>query len=228
MKPLVIIPARAGSKGLPGKNWKMLNGKPLVQYTLEAALELFEPAQICVSTDAPEVIQIAAQLGIGVPFSRPAHLATDEATSRDVILHAIDFWNTRFYAPESVVFLQPTSPFRTSEHIALAMKQYTPQIDMVGGVKQTKAKPYYVLREEDDNGFLQPSKIGEFTRRQDCPMVYELNGAIYIINTRSITLEPISAFKRVKKFLMDDYSSQDIDDPLDWIIAESMIKKNKI
>lgn len=227
MKPLVIIPARAGSKGLPGKNWKMLNGKPLVQYTLEAALELFDPAQICVSTDAPEVIQIAEQLGISVPFSRPAHLATDEATSRDVILHALDFWNERFYAPESVVFLQPTSPFRTSGHIALAMKQYTPQIDMVVGVKQTKANPYYVLREEDENGFLQPSKIGEFTRRQDCPMVYELNGAIYVFNPISLKALPIQKFERTVKFEMDEISSHDIDDDIDWIVAEFLTLKNK-
>jgi N-acylneuraminate cytidylyltransferase len=227
MNPLVIIPARAGSKGLPGKNWKNLNGKPLIQYTLEAALELFDPQQICVSTNAPEVIQIAEGLGISVPFLRPEYLATDEATSRDVILHAMNFWNEKFYDVDLIVFLQPTSPFRTSGHISLALTQFNSQIDMVVGVKQTKANPYYVLREEDENGYLQPSKIGEFTRRQDCPIVYEVNGAIYIVNPHSLKSYSISEFRRVKKFIMDDNSSHDIDDALDWIIAESIIQKMK-
>ena len=94
MKQLVVIPARAGSKGLPGKNWKSLHGKPLIQYTLEVALACFAPNEICVTTDAPEVVEIAEKLGLNVPFVRPEELASDMAGSREVLLHALDFWSS--------------------------------------------------------------------------------------------------------------------------------------
>jgi len=224
MKPLVIIPARAGSKGLPGKNWKLLHGKPLIQYTIEVAMETFALDEICITTDSPEVLVIAESMGLKVPFVRPAALASDTAGSREVILHGLDFWSTNFYQPDVIVLLQPTSPFRTSEQIQAGLSLYSKEIDMVVGVKETKANPYYVLREEDEQGFLKPSKVGTFTRRQDCPKVYEINGAFYAINPASLLQKNLSDFERVVKFEMDAFSSHDIDDRLDWVIAESMIQ----
>jgi CMP-N,N'-diacetyllegionaminic acid synthase len=228
MKPLVIIPARSGSKGIPGKNWKLLNGKPLIQYTLEVAIDVFAKDQICVSTDSSEIVTIAQQLGIHVPFLRPTVLASDTAGSQDVLLHALDHWEKYFYSPNMIILLQPTSPFRKSFHIKEAILNYKPTIDMVLGVKETKANPYYVLREEDEYGYLKPSKVGNFTRRQDCPKVYEVNGAIYIINPVSLRNNPMQCYERIVKYEMDEISSHDIDDKMDWLVAETILRNNTL
>lgn len=222
MKPLVVIPARAGSKGIPGKNWKLLHGKPLIQYSIDAALACFQPSEICVSTDEPLLIEIAERIGLRVPFIRPKELATDTAGSREVLLHALTFWEENYYTPDVLILLQPTSPFRAPKHILEGLKNYNNGIDMVVGVKETKANPYYVLREEGTDGYLKPSKMGSFTRRQDCPKVYEINGAFYAINPARLKSAPISEFAKVVKYEMDERSSHDIDNPIDWIIAESL------
>lgn len=227
MKPLIIIPARAGSKGLPGKNWKCLNGKPLVQYSIEVALELFDKQQVCITTDSKEVIAIADSLGVSVPFLRPESLASDTASSQEVILHALKYWEENFYTPDVVVLLQPTSPFRRAKQVCEAIKLYDSFIDLVVGVKETKANPYYILREEDKNGFLIPSKQGNFTRRQDCPKVYEVNGAIYVINPKSLKEKSMQSFDKIVKYEMNEISSHDIDDEIDWIVAEALIQNNK-
>jgi N-acylneuraminate cytidylyltransferase len=97
---------------------------------------------------------------------------------------------------------------------------------MVVSVKETKSNPYYTLREENQNGWLVKSKEGVFTRRQDCPKVFELNGAIYIINIKSLMNSPLNKFKKVRKYEMDELSSIDIDSPLDWEFASLLIDKN--
>lgn len=227
MRPLIIIPARGGSKGVPGKNIKLLNGKPLIQYTIEAALEVFDNNQIIVSTDTEEIKAVAEQLGLDVPFLRPLELATDTASSRDVILHAMDYCSsTMSWSPDAIALLQPTSPFRTGAHIKEALKLYHPSLDMVVSVKETESNPYYILFEEDEDHYLRKSKSSQAKRRQDVPKVWELNGAIYIINPESIKKGEIGDFDKVVKYEMDTYSSVDIDTPLDWQIAE-VIAKNK-
>lgn len=222
MIPLVVIPARGGSKGVLGKNIKLLNGKPLVHYTIKAAQKVFENKSIFLSTDSSEIKSIAEQTGIKVPNLRPEHLATDTANSRDVILHAMDQFkqSNNNSDPDIVVLLQPTSPFRTHTHIIDALKLYSDAIDMVVSVKETSANPYYVLFEENDERFLKKSKESHFLRRQDCPKVWELNGAIYVINPKSIREASIGDFQKVIKYEMDDQSSIDIDTPLDWEFAE--------
>lgn len=228
MKPLVIIPARSGSKGVPGKNWKLLNNKPLIQYTIEAALNVFKKESICITTDSSEVKLIAEKLGLEVPFERPENLSNDTATTEDVILHALNFWKEHFFIPDYIVFLQPTSPFRTSNHIKNAISLFNKNIDMVVSVKETRANPYYILREENEEGYLKPSKKANFSRRQDCPKVYELNGAIYVINIESLKMKNISKFNKIIKFEMDELSSIDIDNETDWLFAEIIADKKKI
>lgn len=227
MKPLVVIPARGGSKGLPRKNSKLLNGKPLIHYTIDAAREVFPDNRILVSTDDEEIRECAEKAGIKVPFLRPAHLATDTSSSREVMLHALEAYTKRGEEIDTVVLLQPTSPLRTAAHIKSAIEIYTPDIDMVVSVKETDANPYYVLKEEDEFGFLQPSKKGTFTRRQDCPKVYELNGAVYVINKESLVKREPVQFEKVKKVLMDKESSVDIDDLLDFQLAGLILENRK-
>jgi len=226
MKPLVIIPARGGSKGLPGKNIKVLNGKPLINYTINAARELFPDERICVSTDAVEIRACAEETGLIVPFLRPSELAGDTASSEEVILHAIDYYRSISLGFDTIILLQATSPLRTAQNIHEALELYSEDMDMVVSVKLTDSNPYYVLREEDDNGFLQPSKSQNFTRRQDCPDVYELNGAIYIINLESFEGGGFKRFTKIKKYLMDKRSSIDIDDIIDFKLAELLKNGN--
>lgn len=223
MRPLVVIPARGGSKGVPGKNIKQLAGKPLINYTIEAALGVFPKELICVSTDNANIKKCAENAGLDVPFLRPDELATDNSGTYEVLLHAIDFYEKQGYAPDVLILLQATSPFRTASHIKEALASFTEDIDMVVSVKETHSNPYYVLFEEDDSGFLKKSKEANFTRRQDCPLVWEYNGALYVINVASLKKEALGSFKKVKKFVMDEISSHDIDTPLDWLTAESII-----
>lgn len=227
MKPLVVIPARGGSKGLPRKNSKLLNGKPLIHYTIDAAREVFPDNRILVSTDDEEIRKCAEKTGIKVPSLRPAHLATDTSSSREVLLHALEAYTNRGEEIDTVVLLQPTSPLRTAIHIKSAIEIYTPEIDMVVSVKETDANPYYVLKEEDEFGYLQSSKKGTFTRRQDCPKVYELNGAVYVINKESLVKREPAEFEKVKKVLMDKESSVDIDDLLDFQLASWILENRK-
>jgi N-acylneuraminate cytidylyltransferase len=227
MKPLIIIPARGGSKGVPRKNIKLLNGIPLIHYTIKAAQQIFENSFICVSTDDTEIKEVAELTSLYVPFLRPKELASDTSGSYEVLLHAVDFYAKQGYEADTLILLQPTSPFRTSKQIEETLKLYYEDIDMVVSVKETKSNPYYSLFEEDKNGFLQKSKESNFIRRQDCPKVWEYNGAIYIINVASLKKQPLSTFKKVVKYEMDDFSSHDIDTLFDWDMAELMIEKKQ-
>lgn len=226
MKPLVIIPARGGSKGVPGKNIKYLGGKPLIHYTIESALSLFPKEVICVSTD-DLAIKACAELLIDVPFLRPSELASDSSGSYEVLLHALDFYNVKGYFPDTIILLQPTSPFRRSSQIDAACAMYDNSIDMVVSVKETRSNPYYVLFEEDENGLLRKSKESNFIRRQDCPAVWEYNGAIYVINVSSLLKSSMVNFRKVKKYIMNEFDSHDIDTLIDWQMAELMIKTLK-
>lgn len=220
MNFLVVITARGGSKGIPKKNIKLLNGKPLIQYSIDIAKEIAGKKDICFTTDSDEIITVAENLGLDIPFKRPAELATDTANSQDVILHALDTYETQNNKTyDAVVLLQPTSPFRTLEQVQDCIKLYNNSLDMVVSTKLSSANPYYNLFEEE-NGFLKPSKDGNFTRRQDCPEVWEFNGAIYVINSESLRTQKMNAFKKVKKYSMSEETSIDIDTPLDWKIAE--------
>lgn len=225
MKDLVLIPARGGSRGIPGKNIRPLNGKPLIYYTLDAACAVTSPENICVSTDSDEIIGIVREYGLGVPFKRPDYLATDTAGSYEVILHAIDFYEQKGMHYDRVVLLQPTSPFRTETHIREALILYQPGLDMIVSVKIARSNPYFTLFEENSEGFLTRSKLGSCTRRQDCPAVYEYNGAIYVMNVQSLKNNPPGEFLKIRKYVMTEEDSLDIDTNLDWIIAKAILSK---
>ena len=221
MKILYLIPARGGSKGIPHKNIKLLNNKPLIQYSIEVARKLASDEDICVSTDDEEIIRVTESLGLKVPFVRPAEYATDTATSNDVILHALRFYEERGVLYDIVVLLQPTSPLRTVEHVKEAMSLYTSDIDMVVSVKPSSAA--YGMCKENDAGFLEPVVNFGITRRQDMPDYYEYNGAIYVINVKSLLEKGMSGFNKERKYVMNEESSWDIDTMLDWIIIEKLI-----
>ncbi|MBW4360336.1 acylneuraminate cytidylyltransferase family protein [Flavobacterium taihuense] len=223
-KVLYIIPARGGSKGVLNKNIKSLNGKPLIYYSIEAALEISDSADICVSTDSLEIKKIVEDSGLKVPFLRPSEIATDSATTEDVLLHAINFYKENGADYDYVVYLQPTSPLRNGSHIREALKLIEPTIELIVSVKETDANPYYVLFEENKEGLLKKTKEGIYTRRQDCPVVYELNGAIYIIKVDKL-LEKGYQKLNMTKYVMPKEASIDIDDIVDFKIAEVLMSE---
>lgn len=226
---LVIIPARGGSKGIPGKNIKLLAGKPLICYTIDEARKIVDDEHICVSSDSDEIIAVVENYGLKVPFKRPTELAIDTAGTYEVLLHALDFYEKKGEKIDIIVLLQATSPFRKVETINEALNIYSDEVDMVVSVKETDVNPYYLCFEENESGFLTVSKgNGKYTRRQDCPPVYEYNGAVYVINTKSLKQMPLSKFTKKRKVVMDREHSIDLDTMLDWYIAELMIEKNLI
>jgi N-acylneuraminate cytidylyltransferase len=224
MKPLVVIPARGGSKRLPGKNIMLLNGKPLIHYTIEAAREVFDDSIICVSTDEEEIKRVSEETGLKVPFLRPKELATDTADSRGVLLHAYEYYKeVKGYEADVIILLQPTSPLRNSTHIKEAFELYHNGLDMVVSVKETDSSPYFVLYEENNEGYLEKSKKGNFTRKQDAPKVWELNGAIYVMNIASLKKWHLKDFEKVVSYIMKPQESIDVDTEIDWYVINKII-----
>lgn len=226
MKILVIIPARGGSKGIPHKNIKPLNGKPLIHYTIDEAREIVGDDDICVSTDDPEIIKCVEDYGLKVPFVRPDELATDTAGTYEVLLHALDFYEKQGKHYDVVLLLQNTSPFRKAEQVKEALALYNENVDMVVSVKECAANPYYCVFEENEEGYLHVCKgDGNIFRRQDAPKVYEYNGAIYIMNAEKLKTTHMHKMQKRIKYVMDDKSSFDLDTMNDWRIAELMAKE---
>lgn len=224
-KALVVIPVRGGSKGVPGKNIKPLAGKPLIYYTLEAARAVFPDEQIIVSTDDEQIKACVENTGFKVPFLRPAELATDTTGSYEVLLHALEWAELASYYPDILILLQATTPFRTAIHIREALMLFDETTEMVVSVKETSSNPYYILFEENEKGWLEKSKQGTFVTRQHCPKVWEFNGGIYIFNVKVLKDKPFQEFTRIRKYVMDQWSSHDIDTPLDWEMAEIIARK---
>ena len=226
MKALVIIPARGGSKGIPHKNIKPLNDKPLIHYTIDVARAIVQDDDICVSSDDPEIIKCVEDYGLKVPFVRPEELATDTAGTYEVLLHALNYYEeklNRHY--DTVILLQNTSPFRSAEQLKEALKLYRKDIDMVVSVKECAANPYYCVFEENEEGFLHICKgEGNIFRRQDAPKVYEYNGAIYIMNANTLKTTHMHRMKKRIKYVMDENSSLDLDNMFDWQMAEYMLQ----
>ncbi|MDE6272359.1 MAG: acylneuraminate cytidylyltransferase family protein [Muribaculaceae bacterium] len=236
MKYLYLIPARGGSKGIPGKNIKPLGGVPLIGHSIRHALEAgADPADIVVSTDSEEIAVTARKCGASVPFLRPAALATDTSSSRDAILHAYDALKAAGKKYDAIVLLQPTSPFRRPEDIVNAVQAYEDAVckaesdaeipGMAVSVAEARTNPYYSAFETDADGFLHISKgDGQYTRRQDAPKVFEFNGAVYVINPELLREHEISRLPRIIPVEMPADRSLDLDTPLDWERAEQKMK----
>lgn len=210
-----LITARGGSKSLPRKNVLPVAGKPLIAWTISAALESKSINQIVLSSDDDEIIKTAMEWGCPASFRRPAQLASDEASSIDVVLHALD----QLPAYEFVILLQPTSPFRSSEDIDAAFKlmqsKGAPSCVSVCEVEQS---PYWMYRLSEE-GRLEKllSEKTTATRRQDLPPVYMLNGAIYIANvdwlrrTKTFLGEGCVAYRMPKERSLDIDTKDDFD-----------------
>jgi CMP-N-acetylneuraminic acid synthetase len=222
---LGIIPARGGSKGIPRKNIRPLAGKPLIGWTIEAALNSKVCERLLVSTDDPEIVAVARKFGADTPFLRPPSLSSDTATSLSVVEHAIDWINDGAETFSHVVLLQPTSPLRTAEDIKNAAT-IAKKIDAaVVSVCEPQHHPYLlkIIRDDGTLGNLMPESA-QCSRRQDFPPVFALNGAIYIISVDGLRKEKTFTPEKTVPYIMPPERSLDIDTPWDFFLAEQIIQ----
>ena len=224
VRTLYVIPARGGSKGIPGKNIKEFMGEPLIVRAIRQARDCgASDEDICLTTDSEEIRGVAQKAGLPVPFLRPAELAADGSGTYEVLLHALDYYRSRGREYDRLILLQPTSPLRMTADIKGAASLWRPDLDMVVSVCQAQTNPYYNAFETDSEGWLTISKgPGNYIRRQDAPSVYEYNGAVYVISVPSLLASPLSAFRRRLPYEMPRERSVDLDTPLDWEIAEAL------
>lgn len=231
-KILGLIPARMGSKGVPGKNMKLLDGMPLIQYTFEAAEQSELLDTILVSTDCPEIAFFANCFAkITAPFLRPARLATDRSPMIDVVAHALNYAAQDWGRFEYVVLLQPTCPFREPGMIDASIRhiirQYADSLITVRKIPDA-FNPFwaYAFRE---SGFERAMNNGDFptiTRRQDLPATYHRDGEIYIART-SLIREGLLTGGKVAAWLNDNAFAINIDTPADWTQAENLLEQWK-
>jgi N-acylneuraminate cytidylyltransferase/CMP-N,N'-diacetyllegionaminic acid synthase len=223
---VAIIPARGGSKGVKNKNIKLLNGIPLIAYTIKAAKESGIFDKIIVSTDSKDIADIALQYGAEVPFLRPSELATDTATTKDVILHALDWMNKNDLSFDYFMLLQPTSPLRSCDNIKDAVKVLIDKdANAVISVCEVEHSPLWsnVLPENMSlKNFIRDDV--KHKRRQDLPKYYRLNGAIYICEVNMYLKTKDWFSENAYAYVMPSDKSIDIDYEIDFKIAEILIK----
>ena len=227
IESLAIIPARGGSKGIPGKNTRPLNGKPLIAWTIDAAHSSKRVNRVIVSTDSPEIMKIAMDFGADVPFQRPMELAKDDTPGVEPILHAVRWLiENEGYHPDLLCCLQPTSPFRTGDDIDQAISLIIQKnADSVISIAPLNHNPNW-MQVMDRNGRLTDFISGgtAINNRQEMDTVYELNGAIYLIRT-DVLLENHTFFlENTYGYVMPQERSLDIDTPWDFRIAEMIAK----
>jgi CMP-N-acetylneuraminic acid synthetase len=221
---LAIIPARGGSKRLPNKNVLPLAGKPMLVWTIESAIQSKYLDEIVLSTDSDDIIKVAGNYKIKT-IKRPIELASDTAKTVDVVKHVIENIDKKY---DFIVLLQPTSPLRTSTHIDEAIEQLIKlNADAIISVTEADHSPLWcnILPENlSMENFI--SKDIKHKRSQDLPKFYRLNGAIYICKTKKLIEENTFFLKKnIYAYIMDKKSSVDIDEELDFKLAEVILKE---
>ncbi|MBX2985085.1 MAG: acylneuraminate cytidylyltransferase family protein [Bacteroidia bacterium] len=226
MRILGVIPARGGSKGVPRKNIKLLGDKPLIAYTIEAALQS-QLTKVIVSTDDEEIAEVSRQYGAEVPFMRPAELASDTASSIDVVLHTLTEVEDDMNDYEAVMLLQPTTPFRTYKDINECINKFNnSDSDSLISVREVphEFNPHWVF-EEKSIGFLSIA-TGEkeiIKRRQDLPRAYYRDGAIYMVNSMVLKEKKTLYGETISYWINKSQEFVNIDTMEDWVKAERII-----
>ena len=220
---LAVIPARGGSKGIPHKNIIDLCGKPLIAYTIEAAVNSKYIDYVMVSTDDEEIAEIARAFGAQVPFMRPAELASDTAKTIDAIIHCIKGLSDIGERFLDVVLLQPTEPLRTNYDIDAAIERYyESNRNSLVSVSEVDDHPILIRTIQDD--ILKPIlNVSSTCRRQDMPKYYRVNGCIYINPIESIN-DSTSFNDNIIPYVMQKNHSVDIDELSDLALAEFYLK----
>lgn len=223
-KILGLIPARSGSKGIPGKNTKVLGDKPLIAHTIETALRASCLDRLVVSTDDAAIAEVAVRHGAQVPWLRPSELATDQASVIDVTLHALDrLASGDGYCPDAVMLLQPTSPFRSVATLRVGATLYESYAESVLSISQAQNHPYWCKRLDED-GCLQPwdPDVLVPVTRQELPPVYCLNGVLYLSSVKILRNRRSLYSDRTRALVTPPEESLDIDTAWDWQLAECL------
>ncbi len=230
MKNLAIIPARSGSKGLKDKNVKLLAGKPLLAYAIEAAINSGIFTEVMVSTDSEKYAEIAKKYGAKVPFLRSEQTASDSATSADVISEVLSNYANMGMTFDNNVLLQPTSPLRTAEDIKAAYQLFLERkADAVVSVCEVDHSPLWTNTLSSDHSLYNfLSEEVRNTPRQQLSTYYRLNGAIYITKLSDGKNEGVDIYgENSFAYIMKKSHSVDIDDDIDFAFAESLINFNR-
>lgn len=228
MKTLCLIPARSGSKGVPGKNTKPLNGTPLLEYTFQTALRATNIDKIIISTDDPVAAQTAYTYNIDVPFLRPKHLAQDNTPTFDVVLHAINFFHQVEEHYDVIVLLQPTVPFRNEGFIDKCINRFLEsEADSLCSVTKVphQYNPHWVFK-PNENGYLEVS-TGEkelIPSRQLLPDVFARDGSVYVFKTDVIKNRKNLYGDKIAYLESDNQWHINIDTKDDWYKAEMIAK----
>lgn len=230
MKILGLVPARKGSKRIPGKNAKLLGGKPLVAWTFEPAMACRAIDKVCLSTDDEALMECAHDHGVEVPFLRPAELCTDTATTIEVVLHALDHYERMGEHFDAVMLLQPTSPFRNPETlsvVASAFKEHHGTRDFVS-VSPASSPPQWTFYLRDGGMIPVTTWKDVKLRSQDLEPAYALNGSIYLTSRKTLR-EQRQFFHRqcVPVVMESEMESVDIDTVDDWRKAEYYLSAGK-
>ena len=230
---LALIPARGGSKGIPRKNLRKLAGLSLVEHSIRHALESKSVDRVMVSTDDPEIANVALKAGAEVPLLRPAELAGDEVLDLPVFVHALQHLEcAENYKPELVVHLRPTAPFRKPEWIdqCVELLRTDRNASSVRSVSLVQQHPYRVFRINEGSGFLDPIMRNEhefpyLLRRQDLPEMYLYNCVIDVTRRSTILGNRSMTGDAIKPFIMHPSEVVDIDTPRDLMVAEFLMEK---
>lgn len=222
---LAIIPARGGSKGIPGKNLRSLAGKPLLARAIECALDAGIFSQVLVTTDSEEIAQAARRFGAEAPFLRPPELARDDSPMLPVLIHALAFVKGQGKEPEVIVLLQPTAPFRRSKDVAAAVAILVarPETDSVVSVEKIPDhySPHYAMRVEGERLTPFLAEGARVTRRQDAPPAYTRNGQFYVTRRQTL-LEQNSIYGNNCLPFITTHRAVNLDTLEDWAEAERL------
>jgi len=231
LKYVGLIPARGGSKGLPGKNARLLCGQPLIAYTIKAALASKLLDRVIVSTDSLQIAKIALQYGAEVPFLRPKIIAADDTPDRPVITHLIDWLQeNEKYNFDYLIYLRPTTPLKTSTIIDNALKKISANQTYSGLRSITKAEgvkhPYWMYKIDNKQlkPFIDHIDISKYYQRQLLPECYRINGVLDIVKVSSVISDEKNLYgKNITFYELDEEYSVDIDTQFDLLLCEFLL-----
>jgi CMP-N-acetylneuraminic acid synthetase len=226
-KVLALIPARGGSKGIKNKNIVDLEGKPLIAYTIEAALNAGYVDDVVVSTDSEQIAQVAREYGASVPFLRPAELAKDTSKTIDAVMHAIEEMKKRGQEYDILLLLQCTSPLRTAEDIKGALEKFerNNEISLVS-VSKVQDHPILIRKIIDDVSMEHLLPVNSTVRRQDMPEYYRVNGSINVNRVDELTLDT-SLNDNLQPYIIEEEHAVDIDTLLDLELVKAYLNQRK-
>ncbi len=231
---LALIPARSGSKGLPNKNIRVLLGKPLLAWPVEAARESAYVDRVVLSTDSPEYAEVGRAHGADVPFLRPAELASDTAPSIDFILHCVDALAAEGDHFDMLILLEPTSPLTEASDVDLALETLVARPDMSAAVSVSMLEsqhPVFAVRRDPVDWRISPfhgDAFGELPRRQDLEQIFALDGSFYLSTIAALREKRVFCHEKTIGIKTDRHQALEVDDLVDFLCIEAILKHRAI